>query len=203
MAKSVVQSAVSQEVAPPQLSAKVTRQIDAIRGSFSSYVRDFTALVERRAELAPKFMKAFGAYQAETGMTFVSFCRQLDPTIPEAQKEYRNHRAYQAAEYLRRLVARAAQKRTAAEEGETSTRPIPPMDALARFLASIIPSIADPSKLWSVLETECHWSDRQVNRLKTVVEQSHPLIHLQGVKNARIRIEHAASEGETQLAAAS
>jgi hypothetical protein len=202
MAKTAV-AYVPTEVAPPALSTKLTRQIDAIRGPFASFTRDFSALVERREELAPKFMKAFGAFQAETTLTFVSFVRHLDPSVPEGRNDYRNHRAYQAADYLRRLVARRTQKANA-EGGEQAqaSRPTPPMDVLARFMAALIPAVADASKIWQALETELNWTDRQVSRLKSLTEMAHPLLHLQGVKNARVRIEHTPEPSTVQQSAA-
>jgi hypothetical protein len=182
----------------PDLSAKVSKAIDAIKKPFASYVKDFTSLAARREELAPQFMKAFGMWQAETAGTFVDFVRHLVPEIPATRAEYRSHRAYQAADYLRRLVGNAQRRpRTMAERQEA---PAPPTDALSRILASFMPLLPDNQKahLWEALESQLHWTPRQIQRVQTQVEHVDPLVEIRGrtIENLRVSIPEATPESK-------
>lgn len=186
----------------PDLSAKVTKAVDAIKKPFVSFVKDFTSLAMRREELAPQFMKAFGMWQAETGSTFVEFVRFLVPEIPATRAEYRNHRAYQAADYLRRLTGNAA--RRPMTQSERQAAPAPPTDALARILASFMQVIPDNQKghLWEALESQLHWTPRQVQRIQTQTEHVDPLVEIKGrtLENLRLTIPEQ-TEAEQRAAA--
>lgn len=187
----------------PDLSSKVRKAVDAIKKPFISFTKDFASLAVRREELAPQFMKAFGMWQAETAGTFVDFIRMLVPEIGNTRAEYRNHRAYQAADYLRRIVGNAARRpRTASER---ATAPAPPTDAIARILASLLTVITDErqqGQVWQAMQTQLHWSNRQVQRLQTQVEHVDPLVQIRTrVENLRLSFPEA-SAGEEERAAA-
>lgn len=49
------------------------------------------------------------------GLSFVAFCRMIDPSIPRSPLEYRKHRAYNALAYLRRVYINAGRR-----EGQSS-----------------------------------------------------------------------------------
>lgn len=157
------------------LSARVRSAVDKVRGNFTAFVRDFAALQVNRSELAPNFMRAFGLYQAETGGTFVDFVRLLDNTVGTTRAEYRQHRAYQAADYLRRLVA-TSNRATALTAEERATRaataPVSPIEGMARLIRSFLPLVPEDQKqkLWDSLHVCLHWSDRQVSRVQEMIE---------------------------------
>jgi hypothetical protein len=187
----------------PDLSSKVERAIDGIKKPFMSYVKDFTALAASREDLAPKFMKAFGLWQAETAGTFVDFVRMLVPEIGNSRNEYRNHRAYQAADYLRRLVGNANRRPRTQEE--RAAAPVAPTDALSRIMASLMTIIPEDQqqRIWTAMQSQLHWTDRQVNRLQTQVEHVDPLVQIQGrVQNLRLRFPAGAPETAQQTAVA-
>lgn len=176
----------------PDLSAKVDKAVKTIMAPFRAFVRNFGALAMSREELSPKFMKAFGLWQAETAGTFVEFVRFLVPDVPAQRAEYRNHRAYQAADYLRRLAGNAARRpRTAAER---ATAPAPPTDVIARVFASLMEIIPDDRQdtIWSALQGQLHWTPRQVQRLQTQVKHVDPLVHIRArVENLRLSFPEA------------
>ena len=93
------------------MSAATRKLVDGVRDQFKGFVDGMNILLARRAELAPKFMKAARAYMAEMNANFIDFVRELDPTVPETAKEYRNNPVYNAAVYLKRLTD--AQQRAA------------------------------------------------------------------------------------------
>lgn len=158
--------------APIEVSAKVMRIIDAVREPFASFVDGFAAITADRATLAPKFMKAFGAWQAETAGTFIAFVRVFDATVPAERAAYRDNPVYQAADYLRRLSANAA--RPAAEAN--AVKPASPFEAVARLVATLAPLVEDMDLVWQAFLLELHWTDRQIARVQKLVGQAGPLL---------------------------
>lgn len=173
------------ETAQIELSAKVRRLVDGIRGPFKSFVADFATLTATRSELAPTFMKACGAFQAETGQTFVDFVRVLDSTVGPARADYRTHRAYQSADYLRRLVAQSSRPKVA-NEGQRAAAPATPLDGMARLLASMLPLLgADQiTRLWETVGSGLHWSERQIAGLQHRVESAEALVNVRPPRGA-------------------
>lgn len=154
---------VGRSVETPTLSAKTRAMIEGIREQFSTFVDDFTALVSSsRAELAPRVMRAFDAYKNETDGTFVDFVRQLDATVPADRVKYRAHRSYQAADYLRRLVAQAPR----AMARKRGPRPATPLVALARLIATVLPAVDPTGQVWAAFVKEMHWTAEQAKRLQ-------------------------------------
>lgn len=198
MAKTIAESVAE---TTPDLTAKVRKAVDAIKKPFTTYVKDFAALAASRETLAPMFMKACGLWQAETAGTFVDFVRFLVPEIPATRAEYRSHRAFQAADYLRRLQGNAARRpRTTAER---ATAPAPPTDAISRLLAALVPIIPDSQQanLWNALKTELHWTDRQVQRIQTQVEHVDPLFEIRGRSLDTFKVTIPAHDEESRRAA--
>lgn len=150
------------------VSAKVRTMIDHIREDFTAFVDGFTALTSARATLSPKFMKAFGAWQAETGGNFVSFVRLLDPEVPEDRDGYRAHKSYQAADYLRRLQAGATRETSEIPESE---RPVTAYRALAYFVATVLPTLDPSGALWTAFVEQMHWTEQQAARLQTTANK--------------------------------
>ncbi len=173
-----------------EVSKHTSHLIDVIREPFAAYVTAFVALNETRAQLAPKFMKAFNAWAAETGKPFVAFVRLLDPTVPVQSAEYRRHRAFMAADYLRRLAATSARQEAAEAAGEGvgtgigAEAPATPQEAIARLIAAILPLIAleHHGRLWSIIQDELHWTEQRVARLRDQVQVVKPIATVQAAK---------------------
>lgn len=162
-----------------QLSGKVRKQVDAIRKPFLAFTKNFAALAQSREELAPKFMKTFGAWQAITGGTFVDFVRYLVPDLGATRQEYRTHRAYQAADYLRRLISTQQQRdRRPANPEERAQGAVTPIDAVARLIKALMPLVQQDQqqRLWDAMYTQLHWTDRQVHRVQNLVQEVNPLV---------------------------
>lgn len=166
----VARARVPAEVKEP--TQKTLRLIDTIRPQFMAFVSDFAIITASREQLAPAFMKAFGAYQVETAGSFVSFVRLLDPTVPADAAGYRANSTYSAADYLRR---KAAQQATPRVRVPLSQRPATPLVALARLVATILPMLDEKDALWASFVQEMHWSDSQVARLQTIVNREGPV----------------------------
>lgn len=175
---------VTPQADPIVVSTRTQRLIDGVAPTFRAFAKDFSAINESRAALAPRFMKACLAWQAETTGTFVAFVRYLDPTVPEAQKDYRANAVYAAADYLRRLVGRqdAAGARQHVRAGE---EPATPLTALSRVVAAILPLFGDDTLLWQALTAELHWSDAQVSRLRSLAKDADPLLETHVPKSGR------------------
>jgi len=163
-----------------ELTAKALKVINLIKKPFTQFTKDFAALAVSREELAPKFMKAFGLYQAETAKTFVDFVRYLVPEVGKSRNEYRSHRAYQAADYLRRLASQAARggRKANMTAAERANVPATPTEAVARVIASMLTLIPQDQqeRVYQAVHTELHWSERQVTRLQNQVEHADPLV---------------------------
>lgn len=172
MAKTTPDIAV--DIAP--ISAKTQKMIDGIKRPFVAFVSDYKSLLSSRAELAPRFMKAYGAWQSESGGTFVAFVRVLDPSIPVERNAYRAHVSYQAADYLRRLVARQQAEKEGRKVVNPAEVPATPLEALARLVSSVLPLVPNADILWKAFVEELHWTDNQVKRVQSLVTHSEALL---------------------------
>lgn len=143
------------------LSAKTSGLIDDIRKPFVEFSKGYRLLEESRAELAPRFLKAFASWQADTGGTFIGFVRVLVPEVPEARDGYRAHPAYLAADYLRRLRSQASRQQV-----DESERPATAFVALARVYATLMPLVDPDGLLWQSIVKELHWTETQAERLQ-------------------------------------
>lgn len=170
---------------PRGASAAVMRQVKTIRKSFLAYVQGWGALVESRAELAPRFMRAFRS----SGMSLPDFVRLLDPTVPTRRADYRRHRSLMAAEYLRTLVTPAARRRRAQAARAPQMR-----DVLARTLATIVSVVADPEVVWRALAAECIWTPTRVQHMRERVAETQPLLRLPRVRSITPQIVHIGGE---------
>lgn len=187
----------------PNLSARVSKAVKAITAQFRAFTRDFAAISVKREELAPQFMKAANLWMAETKGTFVDFVRLLDPAVGNTRAEYRDHRSYQAADYLRRLVSNASRKALAGgdADGNRAATPATATDAVARIMASLMEVIEAPAqqaRIYEALSTQLHWTPRQVQRLQTQVQHVDPLVHIR----ARVEGLRLSFPAETEAAEA-
>lgn len=178
------------------LGSKVQKAIAAIKRPFMQYAEGFAKLSETRAELAPKFMKAFGLFQAdEEGGSLADFVRQFDPSVPTESAEYRAHSTYMAADYLRRLRRK--------DKGDNRAKPVRSnLSAMGRLLALHVAVVQDVEAFWTGVEREFNLSKRQVGTLRKVVAVSEPLIRIPNIRPVRVKIVHVDPE-EAQAAIAS
>jgi len=68
-----------------------------------------TALAIPRAklcDLAPRVMAMYNGLNGTQRITFVQFCRMIDPSVPYDAQSYRNHPTYYGFTYMRRIEAR-------------------------------------------------------------------------------------------------
>lgn len=159
-------------VALPPAIAKLVRDI---RPQFLSFVRDYGALGVQRAQLAPIFMSAYHTWMEATQGTFVGFCRLLDTSIPADRAGYRSHVAYQAADYLRRIVDRPVEP---TDDETAPDKPTRPTEVVATLIASIAPLLGDLDVIWAALHEQLHWTDRQVRHLQDLVKDATPLVDI-------------------------
>lgn len=192
------------EAADAPLPAAVRKRIDGVRSQFLDFVKGFSGLAVKRETVAAPFMKAFAAYQqAREGATFVDFCREVDGSIPlerSGKNGYKANRAYQAADYLRRLYA-TQQAQKEGRQARTGPTPTKPLDAVARLVASILPIIPEDQqdKVFKAMKEELHWTDKQVERVRSILKSVAPLIVASAPKGTamphlRVRIERQAEE---------
>lgn len=184
------------------VSAKVKKAIDGIKRPFMAYASAFGKVAETRAELAPKFMKAYGMYLSEGGRQFTAFVRMIDPAVPmhrdeeNGERGYRDHPSYQAADYLRRLDNRQ-------DRGDNRARPVRSgMVKLARLIAVVQAISSEPELLWKGIQTEFNMTDRQITSLKRVVATVQPLVKIPNIKPARLTVVHVEESDRQQAAEA-
>lgn len=154
------------------LTAKTLHMVEDVRQPFAELSTLQGGLAVKSKTLAPRFMRAYNAWAAETGGTFVGFVVLLDPAVPADRAGYRGNASYQAAEYLRRLVAAKA-KPEATTGADAASKPASMVEALAAVLATVAPSV-DMQALWTAFETKLHWSTAAVKRLQQRVGESPP-----------------------------
>lgn len=165
-----VEGATSPAVVTLAVTAKTRHLIDAIREDFTAFADGFASITSSRAELAPRFMKAFAAWAQETGSTFAAFVRVLDKDVPEDRDGYRAHPSYQAADYLRRLGA--GQGREVVPEDE---RPMTAYQALAYLVATVMPVVDPTGSIWSAFVREMRWTPEQAERVKVAAAKVGPV----------------------------
>lgn len=177
-----------------QPSRRLTSLIESLRVDFTAIASALTSLSVRRAHFAPVFMRAFRAWERETGRPFVAFVQQLDPTVPAEKSEYVQHRSFQAACYLRR-IDEAPETRAGSRKGTMT-----PLAVLACVLrSSVAPEHVDFAI--SQVRHVSKWHDRDVKRLRDRVakarvialEPNKPrLVRERRMAAAHLRVAHAA-----------
>lgn len=151
----------TEEITP--LTARTSQLVGSLRVPFLAFAEGFAHLSTARSEIAPQFMKTFKAWQLETHGTLAAFVRLYDDSVPLDRDGYRSHPTYQSADYLRRLHGRGAR-----EPLPFAKRPITPLVALARLVATVMPAVDPTGTIWSVFVREMRWSDQQAERLKVL-----------------------------------
>lgn len=153
----------------PTFSMTLRREMEEFKVPFITFTTTCQSLTTKRKDLAPQFMKLFRHYRRETHGTFVSFVHDLDPLMPTDRKAYQNHRAYQAALYLRRLIDAP---KTTPQHRRTAS----PFTALAMTMRSLLYFTKKHEvEVWSALKRSTHWDDRQIKTLQAKMRKVHPL----------------------------
>lgn len=186
-----------------ELTARTQNLIDAIRKPFGSFVSAFAALEEKRSDLAPKFMKAYRAWASEADAGFTDFVRFLTPELADADtKTIRASRAWQSADYLKRLddKQRRAKERSARGEVDPASvdRPATAAQAFPRVLASFVSMIPEDARMrfWETLGAEMHWDSQQIAKIQTSIKDAVPAVIVKA-KIDRVRLsqpEHVAPQ---------
>lgn len=155
------------------------KQLKALRPGVADVAKALDAARTKSKDLAPKVIGLFNKLKAEyAGLSFVDFARMFDPTVPEQARDldgapgYRTHRTYYALDYMRRLTNAAPRGRQGARDSAT--------DALARTLATVLQVVADADPIWEAVQKEFAFGERVMVRLKKRVEDTKPLIKLEG-----------------------
>lgn len=171
---------VNTDAQPTELSAKVKKMVDGVRETFTAFKGNYIALKKARDAFAPTFVKAFDAWKVETSGTFIGFVRLLDPSVPMAQKDYRDNDVYNAAIYIRRKIVNPPGDRVE----RVGDAPATPMAGMARLIAAIKPLVPEDqlTKLWQIIAKELHWSEDQKARLEKLVEEAEPLLAVRAPK---------------------
>lgn len=149
------------------VSRRLASTLETLRADFQGFVGAFGQLAQRKADLAPAFVRAYRQFHHETGRTFVAFVKELDPTLPAGDKDaYLRHRSYQAALYLKRLVDAP---HTQAKHRKTRG----PFDVLASAVRGLLPYLAPrEEEYWASLARVSGWRERDVQRLRHRVAQA-------------------------------
>lgn len=180
--------------APKPLSARIVKMIDGIRDPFVGYADALKTVNERRADFAPKFMKVFHAWQAETEDSFIAFVRVLVPDLPMERKVYIKHPASIAADNLRSLYNRLerGKAKTPAERAQAiQNKPVAPRVAFTRILAAFLPFLdaSGVEQLRKVMSDQLHWTPGQINSVVADSTAAPPLVRVKAPKG--VEIEHS------------
>lgn len=160
-----------------EISGRLRKQINDLRKPFSLYQSGFSAMNEKREDLAPRFMAAYHQFAKENGGSFPDFVRELDPTVPVESRGpngYLKHSAFMAATYLRRLKGRRDKGKNRAQPARNNT------EIQGRLIATCLQTLK-PSEVpafWEGFEKAFHLSKRQITTLQTYVEGMKPLFTL-------------------------
>lgn len=171
VARSIENMATQQITTIKDLTAGEQKQINAQRRAFMGFTDRFELVRESRAELAKPFMRLYSTLDAKySGLSFVNYVRLYDPSVPtqaRGENGYTAHRAYIAAEYLRRLFRQAPRGQSRVRDGAA--------DDLARTIATILQVMPDHAAFWQAMSEELNLTSRRLTALKQRVAATRPL----------------------------
>ncbi len=81
---------------------------------------------------------------------------------------YKAHKAYMAADYLRRLVA-TTEKASADPNAPVVTSPV---DVIVDLLVTIQPVVENLDDIWAAFDTRYHWTTKRIARLQKMVGEA-------------------------------
>lgn len=157
------------------MTPAVKRVIANLKPSVMRFAEAFKSITAKRTEIAPKFMQVYNRLAADLdgGLTFVDYCRMFDPSVPTAaggEQGYRVHPTYMACDYLRRKTRERPRGRQGTRDNAT--------DILARTIATMLQVVRDAEPIWSSIQAEFAFTERQLTALKRRVESTRPLFQL-------------------------
>lgn len=149
-------------------SQKLRDALDELRPAFGEVADGLKKLTQKRAEIAPSFMRAYTMWRRETRRSFVAFVQELDPSVPASKAGYQKHSSYHAAIYLRQLVEHPE---------ESKRRGLTPLALSAVILKSVLPLFNQQEKeeVLLALTAACRWRDRDVAKLLAAVRRAKPV----------------------------
>lgn len=173
------------------ISVRTRKLIDAVKRSFKTYAHDMTEVFKTKQDLAPDFMKAYTSFEKDTGGSLIDFVREIDPNVPADRAGYRAHSSYRAAENLRRIVQQATQ--AAKPKVPKEQRPVPPMLALAKLVATVLPKLDPTGAIYAAFVKEMRWTEQQAARLQTLAAKE-GAVRLKGKSATRMHLVEKAVE---------
>lgn len=151
-------------------STKLREAITALRPAFRELSHGLHGLTQKRAAIAPSFMRAYTLWRRETRRPFVAFVQALDSSVPASRDAYRTHPSYYAAQYLQQLATQPDKKTS---RGRT------PMAMLAITIKSFLPLYGpnqkDQENAIKVLLGATKWRDRDIARLHSLIKRARPV----------------------------
>jgi len=193
----------------PKLSAKVQKAIDKVKRPFADFVKGYTVIAQKRAELAPLFMNAFHLWANEVGRgaSFVRFVQVMFPEVPshrddkDGVKGYRNNAIYQSAEYLRRLNNNTGNRSGGAGDGSQAdgskssggngnVRRVAVSSPLMTLMATVLAIIPEKQQLtvWQAAQSRFGWNQDTLKRAQDAVKAETALIEIHGRNLDRLRL---------------
>lgn len=150
-------------------SKRLKDALNDLRPAFRDINVGLDQLTKKRAEIAPIFMKTYELWRRETRRPFIAFVHELDPSMPVERSEYRTHRSYRAAAYLKQLV----------EQPDTTTpRGRTPLFMLAVTIKSLLPFCGAQKDQEATIATLVHatqWRERDRTRLVARIRKARPI----------------------------
>lgn len=162
----------------PELKAAIT----FLRPKFEGFTEEYAALTIKKGELAEPFMDGAALWARETSRSFVDYVRAIDPTVPGDRDSYRQHKSYQAADYLRRSATLGV-SRAGNNAGGRAARPTRTnaTGRMARLLATVLKIVKteDHAAIWQAIADQLAMTPRQITGLKAATDATQPLFTLE------------------------
>jgi len=175
----------------------VRNAVRDITDTFLAFAHSFAAVASKRAEFAPRFVKVFEMWREETNGSLAAFCRLFDETVPLKTADYKKHPTYNAADYLRRMVADAERAAQSSKRGRKRKKPASPRAALVRLVSSILPLFAESERdtLVDALSSRLNWTEDQARNVLTDAADETPIIVVKAPRGMHV-------DGELKIAVA-
>lgn len=147
-------------------SQKLRDALDELRPEFRELGQGLKQLTQKRAAIAPTFMRVYTLWRRETRRPFIAFVHELDPAMPVDRKSYRTHPSYQAALYMQQIVRHPE---------ESKRRGLTPLAMLATTIKSFLPlcgSQREQKDALTALLAATKWRERDQARLITAIRRA-------------------------------
>lgn len=176
-----------------QVSNELRDTINVMRAKIADFSDAFAVVTQRKQDIAEAFMDGYTLWAKETSRSFVDYVRALDASIPADREGYRNHKTYQACDYLRRsvTVGRGGNRVGGAQAQPTRTNAV---GRIARLLATVLTIVKEDDQpiIWQALSDELALTPRQVSNLKEMVSKTQPLFSFPIKRKVAAEVIHIA-----------